>query len=356
MNKEITIDFLRKNPFIIYGIGSIGYGVYKRIINLDLNFLGIAVSSMEGNEDKDVCFEMKCIEEWTDHRDAIILIATSSKYHNEIEQKCRELGFDNIIRVDSEFVDMIGKPAMKKCLLNHNVDISDKYITLGKGKYINPFLNDIPNSVGFLGQMADYIIPMLFNDYSLVTEGPYELGKVVLNENDVVLDCGANVGSFSVYAASKGCKAYAFEPTPYLGEIIKQHSQANSCRINHIAYAVSNKEGKALFYTDENMCGGNTLFEERMSNGKAYEVNLISIDKFVEKENLTRVDFIKADIEGAERLMLEGATDTLKRFAPKLSLCTYHLPDDKEVLTDLILKANPKYKVEYKWEKLYAYV
>jgi hypothetical protein len=68
------------------------------------------------------------------------------------------------------------------------------------------------------------------------------------------------------------------------------------------------------------------------------------------------VDFIKADIEGAERLMLKGAQKTLARFAPKLALCTYHLPDDPDVMEKLIMEANPNYKIVHKWFKLYAYV
>lgn len=69
------------------------------------------------------------------------------------------------------------------------------------------------------------------------------------------------------------------------------------------------------------------------------------------KENaLPRVDSIKADIEGYERYMLMGAQETLRRFAPKLALCTYHLPDDPEVLSELILikQANPDYNIVLK--------
>jgi len=46
----------------------------------------------------------------------------------------------------------------------------------------------------------------------------------------------------------------------------------------------------------------------------------------------------------------------LKTYAPKLAICTYHLPDDKEVLTKLILQANPDYKIKYAWKKLYAWI
>ena len=83
-------------------------------------------------------------------------------------------------------------------------------------------------------------------------------------------------------------------------------------------------------------------------------VETITLDDFVKKNNLERVDFIKADIEGFERNMLGGAQETLKNFAPKLALCTYHLPDDPEVMTKLIMQANPNYKIVYGKKKLYA--
>jgi hypothetical protein len=82
----------------------------------------------------------------------------------------------------------------------------------------------------------------------------------------------------------------------------------------------------------------------------------ITLDGFVHENNLEKVDFIKADIEGAERYMLMGAKNVLHDFAPKIAICTYHLPDDPKVLRELILDANPKYIIEEKYKKLYAYV
>lgn len=54
--------------------------------------------------------------------------------------------------------------------------------------------------------------------------------------------------------------------------------------------------------------------------------------------------------------MLIGATETLKKYAPKLSICTYHLADDKEILEKIILNANPNYIIKHQYKKLYAYV
>jgi len=52
--------------------------------------------------------------------------------------------------------------------------------------------------------------------------------------------------------------------------------------------------------------------------------------------------------------MLMGAKRVLREFAPKISICTYHLPDDPEVLRKLILEANPQYVIEERWKKMYA--
>jgi hypothetical protein len=86
------------------------------------------------------------------------------------------------------------------------------------------------------------------------------------------------------------------------------------------------------------------------------EIAITTLDKFVEEQNLKRIDFIKSDIEGAERDMLLGARGVLKEFAPKLALCTYHLPDDPQVMESLILEGNPRYRVKHISKKLFAAV
>ena len=74
------------------------------------------------------------------------------------------------------------------------------------------------------------------------------------------------------------------------------------------------------------------------------------------KNNVKKVDFIKADIEGAERDLLAGAENTIKRFKPKISIRTYHLPDDPEVLYNIIKKYVPEYKTVQFKKTLYAWI
>lgn len=66
-------------------------------------------------------------------------------------------------------------------------------------------------------------------------------------------------------------------------------------------------------------------------------------DFFADKEfNPT---FIKMDIEGAERLALDGAAGLLKEVKPKLAICVYHSIKDMYDLPQRILYHNPEYKL-----------
>lgn len=111
-----------------------------------------------------------------------------------------------------------------------------------------------------------------------------------------------------------------------------------------------------MFKFNVNNIGASSLNANENDNCIEEDVSLMTVDEFVEENDIPHIDFIKADIEGAERNMLMGATRVLKEFAPKLSICTYHLPDDKDVLEKIIKDANPDYVVEHKYKKLYAYV
>jgi len=163
------------------------------------------------------------------------------------------------------------------------------------------------------------------------------------------------MGMFSALASRLGAIVYAFEPIEKIREKYLKRTVSLNSNINIIPLALSNKKEDAIF-----MKGGSVsasmISKFQSSDDISEEVSTITLDDWVKQNNIPKVDFIKADIEGAERLMLEGAQWVLKTYAPKLAICTYHLPDDKEVLTKLILQANPDYKIEYAWKKLYAWI
>jgi len=225
------------------------------------------------------------------------------------------------------------------------------------------------------GELKEIVLPSYFRHQSACIgsgsycdtfsrntgEGPYEYGDVYLNEGDVVFDCGANMGTFSAVASRYGAKVYAFEAIPdiidnYLSKTARMNE--NICIQN---VAVWDKEETLDFSFISGKIGASRANQllwdpHAIQHHKQFTVPAITLDAFVERNGIKRVDFIKADIEGAERNMLRGATRILREFAPKLSICTYHLPDDPQVLREIILEANPQYQIVEKFQKMYAHV
>lgn len=205
------------------------------------------------------------------------------------------------------------------------------------------------------------LVEMLEKD---MPEGPYGYTDggfdVSVKAGDAVIDAGAYIGDFSAYAAAKDAVCYAFEPTETTFQTLKKTAELNGGKIIPVQKGLGSIEGEVELFIDTGNAGGNTINANRSGEGKRKKnvstVKITALDTFVREQGLTKVDFIKADIEGAERDMLAGARNTLKTFAPKLALCTYHLPDDPQVLERLILDANPKYKVRHGPKKLYASV
>ena len=210
---------------------------------------------------------------------------------------------------------------------------------------------------------------LLFNDNydektfdlcdSMLPEGFYGLVNdkvnVTVEPDDIVIDAGSWIGDFAAYASVMGATTYAFEPVDNTFAILEKTAELNG-RIIPVKKGLSNENVSRKIFVNDAMSSGNSFIANADHADESLTVETTTIDDFVRENHLSRVDFIKADIEGFERHMLAGAQDTLARFAPKLALCTYHLPDDPQVMADLILKANPKYNIVQKRKKLFASV
>lgn len=209
----------------------------------------------------------------------------------------------------------------------------------------------------FKAEFLDIIMPELVSAVDMpmpFLEGPYEYGDVKIQDNTNVLDLGANYGLFSALASSKGANVFAFEPTPRILNEYLRPLEKKDKRIHVVDKAVIDRPGKSYFAVDDDKTSCNCVVNSSNKGNDLIVVDTTSIDKFVEDAKLDSLGFIKADIEGAERLMLMGAQKTLKNLTPDLAICMYHLLDDKEVLTDLILQANPDYEITYAHKKVYA--
>lgn len=161
--------------------------------------------------------------------------------------------------------------------------------------------------------------------------GTYEHSGVGVRPGDIVVDLGANVGTFTRFALSKGAaKVIAFEPEPRHIRILKLgfSGEIADGRVV-IIEAGAGSEKKTLRFQSAGLVS-------RFAEDGEITVPVVTVDSVIEELGLDRVDFVKADIEGAERDALRGAEKTIKTFGPRMALCIYHLPDDPEVITNTV--------------------
>jgi FkbM family methyltransferase len=138
-----------------------------------------------------------------------------------------------------------------------------------------------------------------------------------------VFDIGANFGVFTkLFSRLVGPQGLviAFEPVPQTFRTLATGVQRLHLRnVQAVNKAVSDQVGTALMRVPQYAGGkGENLYESRIisaaNSQDAFSVDTITVDSL----QISRVDFIKIDVEGHELEVLRGSVETLKRFRPTL--------------------------------------
>lgn len=179
-------------------------------------------------------------------------------------------------------------------------------------------------------------------------EAQFTLDQLQEIEAPIVLDVGANIGTYSSWIAKFRPDAivYAFEPQRLIYQMFCGNMAINNFN-NVFAYnmGVSNLSStmtmEELDYTTVNNFGAYSLCEDLLPAKSRFKsvVDITTIDEFVEKHQLPKVDFIKIDVEGMDVEVLQGAKKTIDKYRPNMLVeydnCRYSRKD--EILAELAL-------------------
>ena len=107
----------------------------------------------------------------------------------------------------------------------------------------------------------------------------------IIEEGDVFVDLGANIGMSSTYAELKGAsKIYCAEPDPNIFACLEKNKSNNWVTDN---VAITD-------YNGEYIMGLWPHTENR------FVAKCITFEDFIKKHNITKIDYLKIDIEGGE--------------------------------------------------------
>jgi len=163
----------------------------------------------------------------------------------------------------------------------------------------------------------------------LAVFGRKEYGQIP--EQGVVIDVGAHLGSFALYAAmNRARKVYCYEPDPTLHGVL-----AHNIRSNNLDNSISSRQaavvgkttGRVAFYPEGN-ASGHVARREYDTDGVT--VDAVTLAEIILDNNLQEVDLLKLDCEGSEYgIISETPTEIWSRIK-KIRL-EYHR-DDADML------------------------
>jgi len=170
-------------------------------------------------------------------------------------------------------------------------------------------------------------------------------------EEGVFIDIGANIGKYSIIVGKnlKGGVVVAIEPEPTNFEILKKNIKRNGLKnVLPINLACSDKNGNLDFYIDQFSSGGHSLHKKE--NFEKITVKAEKLDKILKRLQISEVNLIKIDVEGAETEVLRGATKILNKHHPRIIFEAWNerkLLGIKKILVPLNYKIKKIGEIDY---------
>jgi FkbM family methyltransferase len=172
----------------------------------------------------------------------------------------------------------------------------------------------------YIGTPSDNDIIVKIGEYLDLIEAP------------VIMDVGANVGSFMMgwnHILNRHCSIHTFEAQRVVFDMLEQTIKLNRYKnVFNNFLAVSDTDNATIaipkFDYNKAMASGSVEFGDKQNQTLIQDrqpsndyVKSITLDTYIKNHNITRLDFVKMDIEGFEILALDGFT-SIKTLQPVL--------------------------------------
>ncbi len=177
----------------------------------------------------------------------------------------------------------------------------------------------------FLSRISTTIKTIRRNFKNTKFEPEVDMLPLFIDKSDVCIDVGGAYGRYALPLSrmvGKEGKIYSFEPGKYSFDVlsfIKFFHRLNNVIINKLA--LSDHEGKINLCApvkETGKVGASMAYisKEEKANSFTETVQMTTLDIFIAKNNIQKVDFIKCDTEGSELLVYRGAQKTIDAYHP----------------------------------------
>jgi FkbM family methyltransferase len=132
---------------------------------------------------------------------------------------------------------------------------------------------------------------------------------------DVVVDVGANIGAFSIFAAQRTReRVIAIEPFPTNAEYLRRNADANAANVEVLEIALCDLDGSVEFVVTPNGTTHRMRASSDAEDVTRVVVRGMTLRALMESLGLDHIDLLKLDCEGAEGHILPSCSEeTLSR-------------------------------------------
>lgn len=219
---------------------------------------------------------------------------------------------------------------------------------------INFYINQDCKTIKVNNRNLKFYNPNQITNYRIVNfskKEPDTLKWINSFKNDSIFwDIGANIGSYSLYAAKmKDLKVLAFEPEYSNLELLSKNIRINNLSklIKIFPMPLSNKNSDVEFKVSD-ITPGSALNSITNYDQNGLEINKshyfstfsMKLDDLCKTFNLLQPDYLKIDIDGAEHLVLEGASDVMDNLKSILIETNFNFHEQYINITKILLEKN----------------
>lgn len=166
-----------------------------------------------------------------------------------------------------------------------------------------------------------------------ISGGEYSFPGLVPQKGDHVIDIGANIGVFALWAAQKGASVTCYEPGPDTFDCLVRNAAGRPINVMHAAVVGRlSPEGTVRLYLHDERSTRHTLLGREIGSGQELtsyiDVPAVSIDKVLADS----CDLLKVDCEGAEFDIFDAVDGNVLRQARRIVVEFHRTAGDPELL------------------------
>lgn len=147
-----------------------------------------------------------------------------------------------------------------------------------------------------------------------------------VHPRETVMDVGGNQGEVALYfaqAVNNGGVVHSFEPNPAMFERLLRNIQLNPglpCHAEPFALGASRGSMAMRLLDEKNPSTASIQSTQIPFGGWLGEVPITTLDDFVHERGISRIDFLKIDVEGFELEVCRGGEECIRRWHPRIFL------------------------------------